>query len=488
MATWNWNDYIDPTKQGLLALAKQYADAGMMARAKKAFESAGGTWTNEIHRQFKTEAAATTRYGGDISFKWGDYGVRTQAQLNQIIEWAKTRDYRKIKNMIDGLGGTKKWNNQLRTKLAAEYEGKQEKDTDATTAGWQGTRTTEFKRDEPEVAPVLYEPSTNTQGDDTTWKQQFQGKITPGQVGAWGEGGSQQRKDAQKWRNLHMNAAIKKHGLTRGSDNKIARPEGMSDADWGAWADQRNKIATRFRKMIGHGEFAQELIMALPNVITYAYIRGRWYAFADSDSAYAGVTKYKGNAQSLRHSKPVGAIIDDTTLINQGFWPDSIADAPGVTGSALVEPPYNPITGTGTDPITPDTTTTDTTGGNGGTTIEQEFSGPDKKVWDFREYVEGNPDLLNAFQAYKQNQDAAKIDSWEKQGIIGSTALPGMGGVNRNPNLPTGYGGSELNIEQWGNIHYGLHGKNENRTISAQKNVAGNDPRYQGRWDDFLVT
>ena len=86
--------------------------------------------------------------------------------------------------------------------------------------------------------------------------------------------------------------------------------------------------------------------MATTNVITYGYIRGRWYAFADSNSAYEGVTRYKGNAQSLRHSKPVGAIIDDTTLINQGFWPDSIVDAPGVTGDALVSPPYNPITRT----------------------------------------------------------------------------------------------------------------------------------------------
>ena len=235
--------------------------------------------------------------------------------------------------------------------------------------------------------------------------------------------------------------------------------------------------------------------MPIPTVITYAYIRGRWYAFADSDSAYAGVTKYNGNAQSLRHSKPVGAIIDDTTLINQGFWPDSIADAPGVTGSALVEPPYNPITGTGTgDPITPGTTTTDTTGGNGGTTIEQAYSGPDKKVWDFREYVENNPDLLNAFQAYKANQDAAKIDSWEKHGILGGAFEGGptrdqlMGSRDRDPNLETGYGGSELSVEQWGNIHYGLHGKNENRTISAQKNVAGDDPSYMGRWDDYLVT
>jgi len=64
--------------------------------------------------------------------------------------------------------------------------------------------------------------------------------------------------------------------------------------------------------------------------------------------------------------------------------------------------------------------------------------------------------------------------------------LPGMGGAN--PNLPTDYAGSELNIEQWGNIHWGKHGKNENRSFGAQKDVAGNDPRYEGWWDDFLVT
>jgi hypothetical protein len=237
--------------------------------------------------------------------------------------------------------------------------------------------------------------------------------------------------------------------------------------------------------------------MFTQNVITYAYIRGRWYAFPDSDSAYQGVNKYGGNIKSLRYSKPVGAIIDDTTLMNTGFWPDTLADAPGVTGSALVEPPYNPITRT-VIPKTPDTT--ETTGGNGGGGNggggggEQPFSGPDKTVWDFREYVEGNPDLLSAFQAYKRNQDATKIDSWETHGLLGGAFEGGptrdqlMGGRNRDPNLEAGYGGSELNVEQWGNIHYNIHGKNENRAISAKKDVAGDDPSYMGRWDDYLVT
>ena len=66
--------------------------------------------------------------------------------------------------------------------------------------------------------------------------------------------------------------------------------------------------------------------MATPNVITYAYIRGRWYAFPDSASAYDGVARYNGNAQSLRYSKPVGAIIDEVTLMDSGFWPDVLLD------------------------------------------------------------------------------------------------------------------------------------------------------------------
>jgi len=261
---WNWNDYIDPKKQGLLALAKQYADAGMMARAKAAFEKAGGTWTNEIHRQFKQEAAATPRYGGDIAFKWADYGVRTQAQLNQIIEWAKQGKFNLIAKEINSYGGTKKWNDQLHTKLAAEYHGKQEADTDPDTEGWQGTRTTEFKRVEPDVAPV-FKPNTTIQnqdgttttldttttaGEETPWRSQFVAPITTGQEGSWGGAGTQARADAKKWRDLHMNANMNKYGLTRNAAGKIIKPANLSGADWNAYIDKRNKIAARHKKMV----------------------------------------------------------------------------------------------------------------------------------------------------------------------------------------------------------------------------------------------
>ena len=261
MATWNWNEYIDPTKQGQLALAKQYADAGMFARAKAAFEAAGGTWTNEVHRQLKTEAAATTRYGGDIEFKWADYGVKTQEQLNKIIDWAKAGNFGRIKQMIDNLGGAKNWDsdgNRLHKKLGAEYLGFQPVGTDPATPS------TEFKRVEPTVAPVFKpapytNPDTGLQvdpstiaGEKTPWRAQFISPITKQQEGSWETG--QARNDAQKWRNAHMNAEMNKYGLSRdatsGEIKRGSNAAGITDTQWNDFIKKRNEIATRFERMI----------------------------------------------------------------------------------------------------------------------------------------------------------------------------------------------------------------------------------------------
>jgi len=236
-------------KQGQLALAKQYADAGMFARAKAAFEAAGGTWTNEVHSQLKTEAAATTRYGGDIEFKWADYGVKTQEQLNQILTWAKAGNFGQIEKLVNSLGG-KQFNdggNRLHKKLAAEYVGFQPADTEEVT--------TEFKRVEPTVAPVFkpapynnIDPSTSG-GQPTPWRSQFISPITTEQEGSWSTG--QARNDAQKWRNLHMDAAMNKYNLSRGgTSGAIQRSADISDADWGDFVTKRNEIANRFGRMI----------------------------------------------------------------------------------------------------------------------------------------------------------------------------------------------------------------------------------------------
>ena len=108
--------------------------------------------------------------------------------------------------------------------------------------------------------------------------------------------------------------------------------------------------------------------MAQPNVITYAYIRGRWYAFPNPNSAYQGVTKYNGNQNSLRYSRPIGVLIDDNTLAgDSSYWPDTVADAQGVTGAALTDPQVNPIYGSSTINIqTPDTNIPAGNGGGGG--------------------------------------------------------------------------------------------------------------------------
>jgi len=204
--------------------------------------------------------------------------------------------------------------------------------------------------------------------------------------------------------------------------------------------------------------------MATPTVITYAYIRGRWYAFADSDSAYAGVTKYNGNPRSLRYSKPVGAIIDDTTLINQGFWPDTLADAPGVTGDALVSPPYNPITRT-IIPKTPDEvpiTTTAVAPSGGGSPSPSPSPPPEPprvKHYNFAQYVQDNPDLRQAYLNYVKEENPELIDSWEVHGR--EMGISDLGAPH--------YSGSTMVSDQWGETHWNKYGKDEHRAKPAYR-------------------
>jgi len=119
---------------------------------------------------------------------------------------------------------------------------------------------TEFKRDEPTVAPTLYPDVTETIDKVETvvpdWKTQFKGKITPGQVGAWGGGASPQRKDAQKWRTLHMNAAMKEAGVSTDAAGKIVKPANISTDVWDAFKIKKGKIIQRHHKMLGIGDFA----------------------------------------------------------------------------------------------------------------------------------------------------------------------------------------------------------------------------------------
>ena len=82
------------------------------------------------------------------------------------------------------------------------------------------------------------------------------------------------------------------------------------------------------------------------DLINYVFIRGKWYSLPDSITAQQAIQKYNGNTNSIRTSKPVGVLIDETLLnIDMNQWPDAVADAVGVTGDALINPPVNPIIG-----------------------------------------------------------------------------------------------------------------------------------------------
>ena len=80
-------------------------------------------------------------------------------------------------------------------------------------------------------------------------------------------------------------------------------------------------------------------------VISYAYIQGRWYSFPSPFAAKLAVQRYNGNMESVRTGRPTGVNID-TSLgwdLEGGQLPETILPAPGVTGDALWNPPLNPI-------------------------------------------------------------------------------------------------------------------------------------------------
>jgi hypothetical protein len=88
------------------------------------------------------------------------------------------------------------------------------------------------------------------------------------------------------------------------------------------------------------------------DLINYAFIRGKWYSFSDTPTAQQAIQKYNGNVDSVRTRKPVNVLVDETLLnIDISQWPNAIADAVGVTGDALINPPVNPIIGPVTEEV-----------------------------------------------------------------------------------------------------------------------------------------
>jgi len=203
--------------------------------------------------------------------------------------------------------------------------------------------------------------------------------------------------------------------------------------------------------------------MAIPAVITYAYIRGKWYAFSDQASAREGATRYQGNIRSLRTSKPVGVLVDDRTFIRRprSFWPQTLVDVPGVTGDALINPPYNPITRAVPEtPITPVVTPTTVAqapsggGGGGGNDNRPPYRQPPPfKDPRYASYVNRQPGLSAAYQNYRDTQQSDKIDKWER-------ASEHMAGRRRS-------GPEALSKSEWGRTHWEQYGEGEeNRKIT----------------------
>ena len=88
------------------------------------------------------------------------------------------------------------------------------------------------------------------------------------------------------------------------------------------------------------------------DLINYAFIRGKWYSLPDPTTAQQAIQKYNGNVNSIRTRKPAGVLIDESLLnLNINQWPNAVADAVGVTGDALINPPYNPIIGPVTEEV-----------------------------------------------------------------------------------------------------------------------------------------
>jgi len=193
---------VDPwaaLDQGKLNLAKRYADAGMLGRAATAFKDAGGVWDRTIGDRLRTEAGATSRYGGD--FDWSTYGIK-QRDFGAISDAAKAGKFAEIKKMV----GKDNWSPELRSKLAAEYVGKGDKPPE--------------RKQVP--TPQLYKTGSKD------WNEQFKGTRADIR-GKFATGAS--RTAARDWRARHMEKA----GV------------GTKNVD----KSTREKVAKRFKIMIG---------------------------------------------------------------------------------------------------------------------------------------------------------------------------------------------------------------------------------------------
>ena len=207
--------YTDPwldLDQDLLNLSKRYADAGMMGRAKKAFEQAGGTWDASSRQRMIGEREEVGVYGGTFDFDWANKGITNTTDLEKIKAWAKEGKFGRIKQFME-----------------SKKKGSFDKDTHVKLKAFTHRGKHDYvppsKVEKPD--PTVYDPAA------------FKGPMKD-LKGTFKTG--QKRQHAKTWRQKHMDAAKKKHGV--GDANQ-------TEAQKKAWIKHRNKIASRHRKLIG---------------------------------------------------------------------------------------------------------------------------------------------------------------------------------------------------------------------------------------------
>lgn len=246
---YDFDNSWDKLDQDLLNLAKRYADAGMMGRSKAAFEQAGGTWDKDTSFRMKTSRDQEgPNYGGEFEFDWAKRGVTDKDALAQIKKWAAGNQYGKIKDFMEkNKAGS--YDKDFRTRLAASNQTRGEdrnwvspsKINENTPGAYFDTRTGKWRMKAPDGttpgAKNVYDPAS-MKGT----REEIGGKFKTGQA----------RQDAKTWRNQHMSAAEKKHGVKRDDAGKVIKPK--SDVAWNAYLKQRNKIAGRHRGMVGAGK------------------------------------------------------------------------------------------------------------------------------------------------------------------------------------------------------------------------------------------
>jgi len=253
----DYDNSWDNLDQDLLNLAKRYADAGMMGRARQAFNQSGGTWDTDTHKRMIQERDQEgPHYGGQFEFDWANRGITDAADLEKIKSWAKGGLFGRIKQFMEAKKPGS-YDKDVHVKLQAfTHRGKHDFVAPSTvtkdTAGaYLDTRTGKWRMPAPDgttpgkaistststVDPSVYNPSAFKGA-----VKDIRGKFKTGQA----------REHAKTWRQTHMSAAEKKHGIKRDAAGKVVKPK--SDTAWKAYIKQRNAVAGRHRQLIGAGK------------------------------------------------------------------------------------------------------------------------------------------------------------------------------------------------------------------------------------------